>query len=172
MLFLTWYRCVHDSSCPSWEVKCLINLTPKKKKILNLELNFFWSLFNFILSPGTIFKAELLDHITTETKMDFVLVVLTYDFVYHMPELHFRNCRIKISFLIFEFHLTLMACWLWHNFLVFSMIDYCLLISIIFLQDADHSSHVADYFAHLGQNIVFDLFLSPSSLSCESFVYL
>ena len=32
------------------------------------------------------------------------------------------------------------------------MIDYYLLISIIFLQDADHSSHVADFFAHLGRN--------------------
>ena len=145
---------------------------PKKKKILNLELIVFWRLFNFILCPGTIFNAELLEHVTSETKMDFVLLVLTYDFVYHMPELHLRNWRIKISFLIFEFHLTVMACWLWHNYLVFSMIDYCLLISIIFPPDADHSSHVADCFAHFSQNIVFDLFLSPSSLYCESFVYL
>ena len=81
----------------------MFNKFNPKKKILKLELNVFWRLFNFILSPGTIFKAELLDHVTTETKMDFVLVVLTYDFVYHMPELHFRNCRIKISFLYLNF---------------------------------------------------------------------
>ena len=48
--------------------------------------NDFWRLFNFILSPGTIFNAELLDQVTIELKMDFVLLVLAYDFVYHMPQ--------------------------------------------------------------------------------------
>ena len=62
-----------------------------KKKLQKLELIVFWRHFNFILSPGTIFNAELLYHVTTEMKMDFVLLVLTYDFVYHMLELHFRN---------------------------------------------------------------------------------
>ena len=81
----------------------MFNKFNPKKKILKLELNVFWRLFNFILSPGTIFKAELLDHVTTETKMDFVLVVLTYDFVYHMPELQFRTEGLKYHFLYLNF---------------------------------------------------------------------
>ena len=91
--FLNSYSHVHDSSCPSREVNYLINLN--RKKLLRLELIAFWRLFNFILSPGTIFNAELLDLVTIEMKMDFVLLlVLAYDFCishYLMPQLHFRN---------------------------------------------------------------------------------
>ena len=64
---------------------------PKKKNKIKLELIVFWRHFNFILNPGTIFNAELLDQVTIEPKMDFVLLVLAYDFVYHMPQLHSRN---------------------------------------------------------------------------------
>ena len=56
---------------------------------------------------------RLLDLVTIEMKMDFVLLlVLAYDFCishYLMPQLHFRNWRIKISFLIVAFHLTVIA---------------------------------------------------------------
>ena len=60
-----------------------------KKKIL--KLNYFWRLFNFILSPGTTFNAELLDQVTIDSKRNFVVLVIANEFVHHMPQLHFQN---------------------------------------------------------------------------------
>ena len=59
-----------------------------KKK---LKLNYFWRLFNFILSPGTTFNAELLDQVTIDFKRNFVVLVIANEFVHHMPQLHFQN---------------------------------------------------------------------------------
>ena len=56
-----------------------------------MKLIVFWRHFIFIFNLGTIFNAELLDPVTTKPKMDFVLLALEYDFVYHMPQLHSRN---------------------------------------------------------------------------------
>ena len=51
----------------------MFNKFEPKKKILKLELIAFWRHFNFILNLGTIFNAEVLDQVTIEPKMDFVL---------------------------------------------------------------------------------------------------
>ena len=91
-------------------------------KIFTKTHHDFWRLFNFISSPGTAFNTEVLDEVIIEVKLEFVLFVLAYVFVCHRPKLHFKNWRIKIPLMSREFG---------HNQLILSMIDYCLLISII-----------------------------------------
>ena len=53
--------------------------------------NDFWRLFNFILSPGTTFNAEVLDQVTIDFKRNFVVLVIANEFVHHIPQLHFQN---------------------------------------------------------------------------------